>query len=66
MKEELFKLTVAIIASVVVCAVLSFPTMWLWNWLIPEIFGLIKIDFWQALGLNLLASILFQKGSSSK
>jgi hypothetical protein len=31
----------------------------LWNWLMPEIFGLHAISFWQALGLMLLSWILF-------
>jgi hypothetical protein len=56
----------AVIGLVVVAAVLmALPTMWLWNWLMPTIFGLIKIGFWQALGLNLLAGILFKSSSSS-
>lgn len=33
--------------------------MALWNWLMPEIFGLTVINFWQALGLLLLSKILF-------
>jgi hypothetical protein len=35
--------------------------MLLWNWLIPDIFGLASatINFWQALGLLVLARILF-------
>lgn len=33
--------------------------MLLWNWLMPTIFGLVAINFWQALGLFLLARILF-------
>ncbi len=45
--------------------VMSLPTMWLWNWLMPTIFGLIKITFWQALGLNILAGTLFKSTSSS-
>jgi hypothetical protein len=32
---------------------------WLWNWLLPEIFGLRPIAFWQALGLLALCRILF-------
>ena len=32
---------------------------WLWNWLLPEIFGLRQITFWQALGLLALCRILF-------
>jgi hypothetical protein len=31
----------------------------LWNWLMPGIFGLGVITFWQAFGLVLLAKILF-------
>jgi len=38
----------------------ALPVMWLWNWLIPAIFGLVKISFFQALGLNLLTGLLFR------
>lgn len=31
----------------------------LWNWLMPAVFGLPTITFWQAFGLVLLAKILF-------
>jgi len=33
--------------------------MYLWNWLMPEIFGLPLLTFWQALGLLVLSKILF-------
>lgn len=33
--------------------------MLLWNWLMPEIFHLSKINFWQAFGLVLLARLFF-------
>lgn len=32
---------------------------WLWNWLLPEIFGVRQITFWQALGLLALCRVLF-------
>ncbi|MEZ5319244.1 MAG: hypothetical protein R2752_17720 [Vicinamibacterales bacterium] len=32
---------------------------WLWNWLLPPLFGLPAVTFWQALGLLALARILF-------
>jgi lipopolysaccharide export LptBFGC system permease protein LptF len=47
-----------------IAVLLALPTMWLWNWLMPQIFQLKEITFWQALGLNLLCGILF-KGSNS-
>lgn len=33
--------------------------MLLWNWLMPELFGLPSITFWQAAGLLILCKILF-------
>ncbi len=37
----------------------SAAVMLLWNWLMPAIFGLAAIGFWQALGLLVLARLLF-------
>ena len=39
--------------------IFSFAVMWLWNWLMPALFGLHAISFWQALGLLILSKILF-------
>jgi hypothetical protein len=63
--EILAKIFAVIGLVFVVAMLMTLPTMWLWNWLMPTIFGLIKIGFWQALGLNLLAGILFKSSSSS-
>lgn len=63
--EKLIKFLGIMVVAVGIALLVAFPTMWLWNELMPEIFGLIKISFWQALGLNLLASILFKSSSSS-
>jgi hypothetical protein len=49
-----------IVAMVLVAiTVMSFVTMSLWNWLMPALFGLKMIGFWQALGLIVLGKILF-------
>jgi len=40
--------------------ILGFIVMLLWNWLMPNIFGLTAITFWQAWGLVLLAHIFFK------
>ena len=34
--------------------------MLLWNWLMPELFGLKVIEYWQALGLMILCGMLFK------
>jgi hypothetical protein len=43
---------------------LIFIVMWLWNWLMPEIFNLGRINFWKAAGLMLLSFILFKSWGS--
>ena len=45
---------------------LAFPTMWLWNWLMPDIFGVMKIDLYQAMGVNFLTHILFKSNVTIK
>ena len=46
--------------------ILAFPTMVLWNWLMPDIFGLMKIDLYQAMGINFLTNILFKSNVTIK
>lgn len=46
-----------------VALILGLPVMLLWNWLMPTIFGLPIITFWQAIGINFLSAILFSKTS---
>jgi len=45
--------------AIVLIAVLGFVVMSLWNSLMPPLFGLHLIHFWQAVGLLLLSKILF-------
>ena len=40
-------------------AAIGFVSMHLWNYLMPAIFGLHVITFWQAVGLLLLGRLLF-------
>ncbi len=60
MKNNL-ELILGIIGIMILVVILfGYPTMLLWNWLMPTIFNLPYITFWQACGINLLASILFK------
>lgn len=62
--EEIVKMIGIIVLVLIVAFGLSllfaYPIMWLWNWLMPMIFGLPIINFWQAFGLNLLSSLLLK------
>jgi hypothetical protein len=57
---------VALVFVAIFSLILAFPVMWLWNWIMPAVFGLIKITFWQALGINLLCGFLFRGTTTAK
>ena len=56
MKKLRFLMPVGFLA---VAAGFSAVVMLLWNWLMPTLFGLGVISFWQALGILVLSRILF-------
>lgn len=50
----------------VVAAVMSLPVMLLWDWLMPTIFGLPEITWFQAWGLLFLCGLLFKSHTTVK
>lgn len=64
MVDDILEVIVVIIQMILVAGiiilVLGLPTMLLWNWLMPTLFGLTKITFIEALGLNLLSAIIIR------
>lgn len=51
-----------VILAALLAFLFGFIVMLLWNWLMPDIFGLKEITYWQAWGLVVLAHILFKAG----
>jgi hypothetical protein len=51
-----------LILAVGLAFLLGFVVQGLWNWLMPPIFGLPEITYWQAWGLFLLAHLLLGGG----
>jgi len=62
--HEKLLVTLGMIALVII--LLGLPTMLLWNWIMPAIFNLPTINFWQAIGLMVLATILFRTNINIK
>jgi hypothetical protein len=50
---------VGVIFAVLFALVFGFLVKWLWNVLMPELFGLTQITYWQAFGIVVLAKLLF-------
>lgn len=48
-----------IIAAAALAIIFGLLIQWLWNELMPPIFGLPEVSYWQAVGLVVLAHILF-------
>jgi hypothetical protein len=65
MNEVIGLAAIALFIGLAVALIVAFPVMLLWNALMPDLFGLQLIGFWQALGLTVLCSILFKSSNSS-
>ena len=60
------KIIIFFVLLIGLCFIYMFPIKWLWNWLMPMLFGLPKITAWQALGLSLLCNLLLGSQTSKK
>ncbi len=47
-----------VIGGIAMVLLVSFGVMWLWNALMPKIFGLTTITYWQGVGLAVLGRLL--------
>jgi hypothetical protein len=45
--------------AVLFALVFGYVVMWIWNMIMPAVFGLSEITFWQAFGIVILAKLLF-------
>ena len=64
-KKDIIKNVVVIAFVLLIVASVPAFCSWLWNNLMPYLFNLPTINYWQALGLILLSRLLFFSGSSS-
>lgn len=63
--EVIVKIILVAILALISGVLMSIPVWLLWNAVIPDVFKLPEITFWQAMGISILASCLFQNSSSS-
>jgi hypothetical protein len=55
---------IGVAAAAIFCFLLGLAVKLLWNWLMPELFGLPQIGYWQAVGILALCHLLFKSHSS--
>ncbi len=58
-KRVIFFAPLAILGMAIFVALGGGIVQYLWNWLLPPLFGFGQVTFWQALGLLALCRILF-------
>ncbi len=56
----------AIALLFIVAAIMSLPVMLLWDWVMPGIFGLREITWFEAWGLLFLSGLLFKSHTTVK
>lgn len=68
--EAFLKIIFMVLGSLIliffVAALFAFPVMWIWNYLMPELFGLPSIVFWQAFWMPVLAQLIFGVNTNSE
>ncbi|MDT0606029.1 hypothetical protein [Croceitalea rosinachiae] len=57
------KIIFFVILGIGIAFLVGYIVMRLWNWLMPELFGLPIVGYWQAVGILILAKIIFGFGS---
>ena len=58
-RHKALRITMFAALAIIACAIFGLVVMGLWNWLMPAVFGLRVITYWQALALLVLSRILF-------
>jgi hypothetical protein len=64
--EAILTFLVGMVMVGAISLIFAFPEMWLWNALMPDIFGLKEITWLQAAGLSLLCGWLFKSAPATK
>lgn len=58
-KDAVVGAVIVAFTIIIIALLIALPVMFLWNWVMPDIFGLTTINFKQALCLALLSRCLF-------
>ncbi|WP_394974104.1 hypothetical protein [uncultured Croceitalea sp.] len=59
---KVVKVIFFIILGILIAFLVGYIVMRLWNWLMPDLFGLPMVGYWQAVGILILAKIIFGFG----
>lgn len=59
---KVFKVIAMVILAIIVFLLANYLLMRLWNWLMPDLFGVGTVTYWQALGIFIIAKLLFGFG----
>ena len=65
MKKTIGIVALSLLGVIAIGLGLGLLVMVLWNWLMPDLFGLETIGYWQAVGLFVLCHLLFKTSSNS-
>jgi hypothetical protein len=57
-----FIITMVIVAGMLL--LFAFPTMWTWNSVMPEVFGLPVLKYWQMVSLQVLVALMLPNATT--
>lgn len=53
-----------LLTGLLVGTLFAFPIMWVWNYMMPDIFGLPEITFWQAFWGSFMVRLVTASGTT--
>lgn len=60
MRQAIFTFIGLLVVTVIIGMLMVWPLVWLWNFVMPDIFGLPEITYWQMFALYFLIQCLFK------
>jgi hypothetical protein len=60
-----FKILFFILLGIGIAFLVGYVFMYLWNWIMPDLFGLPELGYWKAVGALILAKIIFGFGGGN-
>ena len=65
MVTKVVKVIAVIILGVGLVFLMGYAVQQLWNWLMPDLFGLPTVGYWKAIGILVLSKIIFGFGGGN-
>ena len=65
MVTKIVKVIAVVILAIGLVFLMGYAVQYLWNWIMPDLFGLPTVGYWKAIGILVLSKIIFGFGGGN-